>query len=350
DAAAAEQAKIQVLTATINNEAASRYERNKALEELIRLSPDHLSALTLENIKTEEGVTAINNYIDAKKRQLELQEIERELQESIERQNKAKRNEHDLPFLQRLGLSAASSFGDMDYNNAVASERRRFNNEIVKSEDELQAKFKDRIAALTGIDIATNKSAENTKNAIVKTIKWYEEEIKALRDKQSKASTRQEFDTIGKEIKKLELEKAQITGEQIKASAKSAAETEKELRVKTFRDELAEKRHMYELYERWVSYVGKEAADEQFKELRKGGKTYLDWLNTEIQRLENLRDFQYAGFSDQDRSDLDQLFTERDRLQGEKSGIETFKQDLSDAREEAESLVEYLRYLEAVQR
>lgn len=350
DAAAAEQAKIQVLTATINNEAASRYERNKALEELIRLSPDHLSALTLENIKTEEGVTAINNYIDAKKRQLELQEIERELQESIERQNKAKRNEHDLPFLQRLGLSAASSFGDMDYNNAVASERRRFNNEIVKSEDELQAKFKDRIAAITGIDIATNKSAENTKNAIVKTIKWYEEEIKALRDKQSKASTRQEFDAIEKEIKKLELEKAQITGEQIKASAKSAAETEKELRIKTFRDELAEKRHMYELYERWVSYVGKEAADEQFNELLKGGESYMAWLNNEIKRLEQLRDFQYAGFTEDDKFNLDWLLSERSQLQNKKTGIDLFRENLENAKEEAASLVDYLEYLRAIER
>lgn len=350
DAAASEQAKIQVLSAQIKDETKSREERNKKLKELISISPKHLNALSLENFATAEGTKLIGDYIQAKKRQIELKEIEAQLESSITRQNKAGRGENDLSFWDKLSLSAAASAGDMDYSRASASERKRLNDQIIKDEDAVQAKLRERVKALSGVDAATTKSAENTSKAVRKTVADYNDQIKALKDKQEKASTKSEFDAIEKQIKALEASRDRITGGSGKSKAAKAAKDEKEVRIKTFAEELEEKKRLYELYERWVLNYGQAAADEQFAALISKNKDYLAYVNAEIQRLETMRDVGYAGsLSTQDKFDLDSLLSERTALTGGKSPIEQFKDQLDAARDSSESLTDELIKVKAIQ-
>ncbi|WP_426291971.1 tape measure protein [Dyadobacter endophyticus] len=352
DAAASEQAKIQVLTTQIKDETKSRDERNKKLQELISLSPQHLNALNLENFATAEGTKLIGGYIEAKKRQIELKEIEAELEKSITNQNKAKRGENDLSFWDRLALSSAASAGDLDYSKSSASERKRLNDQIVKDEDTVQAKLRERVKALSGVDAATTKSAENTSKAVRKTVADYNDEIKALKDKQEKVSSKTEYDAIGKQIKALEARRDAITGGsgKAKSAAQKAAKGEKDVRIKTFAEELDEKKRLYELYERWTLNYGKQAADEQFASLISQNKDYLAYVNAEIQRLETMRDVGYAGsLSNQDKFDLDSLISERTALTGGKSPIDQFREKLDAVRDSSESLTDELIKLKEIQ-
>lgn len=304
DSINAETSKVQALTSQVKDNALSQGHRAEKLNELIALSPDHLKGLNLENVATAEGSKLIDSYVESLAKKIKLQEYEKSLTDSIQRQNDAKAGKNKLSFGSRI-LTAMETAGNpydpnagQSYMNRLKEKEIELNETIDKQETERQDRIKDMIREIT-------TGEKPTKKPFVPTTP---------------------------------------TGD-----AKKAADKEKEIRIKTFQDELDEKRGMYELYERWVQHVGREAAEEQFQELRKGGENYVDWLNREISRLEQLRDFQYAGFSDQDKTDLDRLLTERGQLQNRKSGIESFKEDLSKAKEEAESLVEYLQYLEAVQ-
>jgi hypothetical protein len=94
------KAKVGLLTAVINDNNASQENRLKALNELKALAPEHLSNLTLENIKYAEGkslLEAFNQQLfkkaaleaaqgiqsDKLKKDLELQEAEYNLQQKI---------------------------------------------------------------------------------------------------------------------------------------------------------------------------------------------------------------------------------------------------------------------------
>src|SRR5690606_7796679 len=83
DTATTAISQSKILVEQINNESLSRKTRLEKLEEFIKLSPDHLQALTLENIKTNEGTKAIDNYIESLKRKIQLQELEAEMTASL---------------------------------------------------------------------------------------------------------------------------------------------------------------------------------------------------------------------------------------------------------------------------
>ncbi|CAG5072868.1 hypothetical protein DYBT9623_04408 [Dyadobacter sp. CECT 9623] len=347
DAAASEQAKIQVLTAQIKDETKSRDERNKKLKDLIALSPQHLNALTLENFATAEGTKLLGDYIEAKKRQIELKEIEVELEKSITNQNKARRGENDLSFWDRLSLSAAASAGDMDYSKSSASERKRLNDQIIKNEDQVQAKLRERVKSLSGVDAATTISADNTTKAVRKTVGDYNDEIKDLKDKQEKSGTRAEFDAIEKQIKSLESARDRIAGGKQKSNASKAAKASKEENVKTFHEELEEKRRLYETYEKWVLAYGKQSADEQFSSLVKRNADYLTYLNSEIARMEAVKNAGEMSYSD--AADLSSLLSERTFAMGGKSPVDQFRDKLDAVRDSSESLTDELLRLKAIQ-
>ncbi len=63
-----QSAEYQVLLSIAKNEKLAQDVRLEALKKLIAISPDHLKTLTLANINTKEGTTAINEYTKALKR------------------------------------------------------------------------------------------------------------------------------------------------------------------------------------------------------------------------------------------------------------------------------------------
>lgn len=80
-----EKTKLQDLLRVARDEKNSKEDRKKAIEELNRISPEYLGNLTLENIKTEEGVQAINRYIEALDRKALAQAISNKKTELAEK-------------------------------------------------------------------------------------------------------------------------------------------------------------------------------------------------------------------------------------------------------------------------
>lgn len=393
---ASEQARILSLKTQIQNETNSRKERIKALQDLIQISPEHLGALSLENIATDKGTQAINSYIEAKRKQIELKEIESQLEASINRQNSAKRNENDISYFDKVGLSMASigSNGQMDYGKLVAQERKKANDEALKQEDEIQAKLRERIEVLSGVSNAENNSAAETEKITRKTVSWYDEEISALKKKQeANSEDHKSFIEYQKQINNLEKQRDAITGgknkvtekdkpqpfgslaywEQVSSKAnevlnktplsntqalqkqqsiiidaeKRIAEIRKSIAVKSFEEEIAEKQKQYELYERWVQHMGEDAAKAQFSTLLANGSSFSDYLQSQINSITTKG--LSSGYSEEEVKNLDSLKTLLNDFTGTETPIQRFEKSLDDARDSAGSLTEEILKLKEIQ-
>lgn len=86
------QTKINGLTEVIKSSITTDEQKKKALDQLIAISPDFLAGLTQQNIKHQEGINIINNYIAALGRMAEAQAIAnlktKLLEQKLESQNK----------------------------------------------------------------------------------------------------------------------------------------------------------------------------------------------------------------------------------------------------------------------
>ncbi|PQA60197.1 tape measure protein [Siphonobacter curvatus] len=400
--ASSEIAKIEILKTQITNENLSREERNNKLQELIRLSPDHLKALTLENVATADGTKAIDSYVNALKRKLELQEIEKELTESIDRQRQAKEGKFDLPLSKALALGSTqtgSITGVPSTNRNFAQETdrelRKYNDEVYANEEKLQAKLKERVKTISEVGKATTSTEGGNQKAVAKTVEWYDAQIKSLKEQQAQSATsRAEFDKFQKQIDALEKSRNRLTGQKTKAdkdaekvgpmgslsywenvakkaqevidktpetnkgvlarqnaikldAERKAAAIRKTLEVKTFEDELAEKKKQYELYTKWVEFVDKQSADERFSDLLKNGNTYADYLKNEIGKLKALED--EGTISVEGSKNLVSLNIQYQEATGAKTAIDLFRESLTRAKDEAKNLTDYLTELKAKQ-
>jgi len=322
-----EIAKTQVLTAQIKNETLSREERNKALQQLIALSPEHLSSLTLENASTAAGTQAINGYIEAKRKQLELKNLEKELDESMQRQLDAKNLKNEMPWYQKMFYGAV--YG-ANAGAKIAEGTIKDNAEIAKSEEAIQKAILDKIAATTKDASATAKANKEKNEGAKKTIEDYDKEI-ALNENLRKANStnRKEAIKYEREINKLKRERAALTGEneikepfgslaywqaiskkagdvlnklnpldkskqadiarlqnqKLEADLK-AEEASKLIAVKTSEQVFEEKRKQYEQYQQWVAMKGKASADKEYADLLQSGNSYQEYIGSKINNLE----------------------------------------------------------------
>jgi hypothetical protein len=405
---AGEQGKIQLLTAQIKNENVSREERNNKLRELISVHPQLLGGLTLENIATKEGTDAINGYIEARKRQIETDLIKAELDESIKRQLEAKQNKVEPGFFSTLGTSLAaagqSSFTagtGTNFAKDQAKQTIKLNADIAKSEEELQKKLLDRVTALQSADEASLNSGKKTSEAVKKDVKYYDDQIKSLKDNQEKATTNTEFKKLESEIKNLEAKKARITGaisKEAKAAGKAAAkeaeksgpygsvvywdyiagkakeildktpvsntgqiakqqailsdaeknaaDARKKLAILTFDQELEEKKKNYEVYQLWVDNLGSKAANEQFDGLITQGKSYAEYLKQQIDQFQSVHPESLSG---QEQEQLVKLRVEYDDATGVDTRLEKFQKRLDGIRLSATSLTDEIQQLEKAQ-
>lgn len=207
-----EIARIQVLTTTIKDETLSRETRNKALKELIAISPKHLSALNLENTATAQGTLAINGYIEAKRRQLELKNLEKELDESLQRELDARNNKNEPSFVEKSLYIL--HFGVEKGKKLIKATTEELNKEIIKSERISQKEIEKKISLITKEADEAQKTQNQHSKSSQKTIEDYNKEIQlqeSLRDNNSKS--RKETLQYEREINRLKRERAALTGE-----------------------------------------------------------------------------------------------------------------------------------------
>ena len=100
DAITSEEAEIRVLTTIIKSEVASRKDKEDAIDKLVAKAPDLLSSINAETIGTKEATEAINNYIEARRRQLEIEEWQGKIDETLKKKREAEQwGEEGKPFL-----------------------------------------------------------------------------------------------------------------------------------------------------------------------------------------------------------------------------------------------------------
>lgn len=395
-----ERAKIETLTTVIKSETASRRDKEKALKDLIDLNPDMLSGLTEEAIRTGTATAAIDKYIESRRKQIQLDEINRELDASLKRENDAKAGKNDIGWFKKaiIRIGSAESTQSGNYTNAndlIAEDNKRKNLEALNDEKVIQANLKKKIDEIM---------KDNSKSTAKETVRNYQtvgDKVDEITRKISKlekertnlnASDAKGLNKINKEIAALDKQKNALEGkgssgskskkektpvkdsldywEKIKEDAtkslnslstKDASFATKQAnllgKIKTaedhisaiergqmnFNEQLDYKKKQYELYYKWVEQIGKKAADEQFASLISGGQSYVDYLNNEIAKLEAKKS---AGtLTKGDANNLISLNEQKDDATGVKSPIESFKEELAKAKEEAGSLIEYLDIL-----
>lgn len=108
---------------------------------------------------------------------------------------------------------------------------------------------------------------------------------------------------------------------------------------KLFEGELDYKKKQYQLYFRWVQNMGKEVADKQFEKLLPDGNSYKQYVENEIAKLEEKRNGG-TKLTEGEGNYLISLTTQRDELNGEKTALEKFKQQVSDSIGQCKTLAE----------
>ena len=397
--------KIEALTTVIKSETAAQEDRKKALRDLIALSPEHLSGITEEAVRNGEATVAIDNYVEALRKKILMQQLEQQLAESIKREEAAKKGENEVGWFRQMLLGAAQS----EYNTSggalvggqidfVGEANKALNEEIIAQEQAFQKNIKAEIAKIyessgSGSTGGTDALGVGTVGARIQEIT---DKISALEVQRNKlnASDAAGLAKINSEIAALNKEKSRLEGrgggrsgtetvvegslnyyKKIKDDAlkalnnlnasdanfankqtallRTVADAEKhiteiELGSRSFAEQLEVRKNQYRTYNRWVEAVGKEAADAEFKALIEGGKTYVDYLNGQISTLQSLQSAGNLGGEDAKR--LVTLLEARDEATGVKSPIEKFKDGLAAAKEESETLVEYLEKIKALEK
>lgn len=108
---------------------------------------------------------------------------------------------------------------------------------------------------------------------------------------------------------------------------------------KLFEGELDYKKKQYQLYFRWVQNMGKEVADKQFSKLLADGNSYKQYIESEIAKLEDKRK-NGTKLTEGEGNYLISLTTQRDELNGEKTALEKFKQQVSESISQCQTLAE----------
>ncbi|GAB4020227.1 hypothetical protein GCM10028808_60660 [Spirosoma migulaei] len=121
---------------------------------------------------------------------------------------------------------------------------------------------------------------------------------------------------------------------------KQLEEVRKLTAIRSFEEEIEEKKRQYELYQKWVQAYSKQAADAQFGELLKSSQSYLEYLNNQIALLESKRDT--GKLTQADAANLSNLTDQKNEITGKKTAIELFNEDLEKSRISAGNLAQYL--------
>ena len=170
------------------------------------------------------------------------------------------------------------------------------------------------------------------------------EKRKALLDLQHKEA----LDNITKEEKALEKARKDAGKGGLSQSEKDGFNERRELENKSynkaqnklFDGEIEYKKKQYELYFRWVRSMGEDVANTQFANLLKGGASYKEYIENQVQQLEDKK--ATGTLSEGEGNHLIALNMQYDEITGAKSAMDAFKQSVTQSISQAQTLAEKL--------
>jgi tape measure domain-containing protein len=400
DEVANESGKVNGLVAEIKGLNGNRDKQSEKIRELISLNPELLAGINAENIATKDGIKIIDQYVQAKARQIEIQKLTQEAVESEQRVGDLNKNGADLGFFDYAAAGLLTAYGQADDATKKSFQLRDdLTKKAIDEEKDLQKTIYSKIEAIAAVDSEVRKSGQSEQAVVKKTVDYYDDLIEAKRkEREANSDNAALYKKYSAEIENLEAKRTAITGklnsEQQKAAKeaekrgpygsvayweyisqkakeilektpvtnlskvkdrkqdvadaeKALEEARKKVAIKSFEDEIAEKKRLYELYNEWVTQYGKAAADDQFKTLKASGDNYVAYLDSQIQKLKSLADF--TTLSDKDAERLLSLTGERDRVTGKESSMDKFQKSIDNAKNSASSLTETLTELRRIQ-
>lgn len=129
-----------------------------------------------------------------------------------------------------------------------------------------------------------------------------------------------------------------------KAQEEAALQERMKAQRKAFDNELDYRKRQYQQYYDWVEQMGEEVANVHFKELLKGGNSYMAWLDNTIAELQQKQ--ANGMLTDGEAQYLFDLLNEKDVQTGAKSALDKFMDDVERATNNAPTLIEKLEALQ----
>lgn len=236
-----------------------------------------------------------------------------------------------------------------DYNNQIKSLQTRLDNATGKGKKGSGGGGRSHGGANDA-----QRNAENLKQKQLEAEKRLEEARIAVmeegyekRKAQLELQHKQSLQQIDKEEKELAEARKKAGKKGLTAGEKANFQERRNLentsyaqsQNKLFEGELDYKKKQYQLYFRWVQNMGKEVADKQFSKLLTDGNSYKQYVENEIAKLEEKRNGG-TKLTEGEGNYLISLTTQRDELNGEKTALEKFKQQVSESISQCQTLAE----------
>lgn len=117
------------------------------------------------------------------------------------------------------------------------------------------------------------------------------------------------------------------------------------LQYKSFQERIDESERQWNNYYKISEFYGKETADAQYKDLFKGAKNYLEYLEKQEQALKNKAESGQI-LTEEDKKNIVFLQDKISDLNGTETPFENFKRGIDNALKSMPSLVDQLEYLE----
>lgn len=231
-----EKARILLLVQAIDNENLSRAERNKNLNTLISLSPSILSGINLENIATIQSKNALDAYLESLRNKIRLQQLEKELSDSIAREEEAKKYSQPKSLLKKVGIAVGLwRFEDT----------QKESKQIIDEEKAIQADILKAIKDTSKIENTSAKETLSTAQQLENTlleIKTINQIINDIRSNKIKvADPAKEIEDQKKQLKEAEARRDILLG----VDKKAVSEQE---RLEARKQALLEQRNKNELF------------------------------------------------------------------------------------------------------
>ena len=236
-----------------------------------------------------------------------------------------------------------------DYNNQIKSLQTRLDNATGKGKKGSGGGGRSHSGANDA-----QRNAESLKQKQLEAVKRLEEARIAVmeegyekRKAQLELQHKQSLQQIDKEEKELAEARKKAGKGGLTVSEKANFQERRNLentsyaqsQNKLFEGELDYKKKQYQLYFRWVQNMGKEVADKQFEKLLTDGNSYKQYVENEIAKLEEKRNGG-TKLTEGEGNYLISLTTQRDELNGGKTALEKFKQQVSDSIGQCQTLAE----------
>jgi uncharacterized membrane protein len=331
-----EKVSLESYLAIARNENNTRRQREDAIKKINRLAPEYLGNLTLENLKTKEGIGLINKYVEALTRKARAQAAEKALTEIEE-----KRLEETTKLRERIDKRLKGVKPEhhdwFKENDPIIKEWmedfEEVNNSLNKQRDAIQSEIQK--------DLAAQAAAEGEKQEMIaRTVKVIKDEIDELEKRRDAVSkNKEEYKAFTKQIEALEKELEKITGKKAaKAAAKGAKDTASELK------QLLKDIEKLELEARTAGMTSQESEIARINARYDAVKKQVEELSIDatkkgglLQRIETARELELGGEKRQKETEKYKKF-----LEEQKDLFDKFEQHKLDVgKDRAKQLMRY---------